>query len=769
MKMSFSHLISHCSLLGLLLFLLAIVNAVPKSEEYKTYIVHMDHTHKPTSFLTHESWHRSILKSLLSSPANDDDKELLLYSYSHVMHGFSARLTPSQLAEIEESPAHLATFPGSTGKLTTTYSPKFLGLQQNFGIWPAASYGEDVIVGIIDSGIWPERESFNDEGMSPVPQTWKGECENGTAFSPSYCNRKLIGARSFSKGIRAKGHEISKEEEFDSARDFVGHGSHTASTAVGNYVPGVSHFGYARGTAVGVAPRAHLAVYKVAWLKGQVELPDVIAGMEQAILDGVDIMSLSLNFHGQIPYFADAIAKGSLSAVEKGIFVVCSAGNDYDFGTVTNAAPWIATVGAGTLDRSFHATMTLGNGVPIEGTSYFPESVFITDIPLYYAKGNLSKAICNDKALDIKDVSGKVVLCDYSTNITTSQQILEVQRAGAFAAIFLTDASFSLYAEKYYIPSLILPTASGTLVKEYVTKVRNPKVKDMRFVLTRYGTKPAPQVANYSSRGPSPVSPGVLKPDILAPGDDVVAAVAPTIPYIQVGKYNLSSDYQLMSGTSMATPHVAGVGALLKSIHPKWSPAAIRSAIMTTAYAEDNTGTVFKSQLLDLESASPLEFGAGHINPNKAMDPGLIYDMGLQDYIEFLCSLGYTKKQMSVILRQTQWSCSNKSIHDLNYPSFMAVLQTKTRYPVTMKFSRVVTNVGNNKAAVYRAHLENIPTGLRISVKPRTLTFTRKYQTRSFVVSVELDKEFPFVIYGFLKWVDQDSHIVSSPIVAISL
>ncbi|XP_050262156.1 subtilisin-like protease SBT3 [Quercus robur] len=766
--MSFSHLISQCLVLGLLLFLLAIVNAVPKSEEFKTYIIHMDHTHKPTSFLTHESWHRSILKSLLSSPADDDNKELLLYSYSHVMHGFSARLTPSQLAEIEESPAHLATFPGSTGKLMTTYSPKFLGLQQNFGIWPAASYGEDVIVGIIDSGIWPERESFNDEGMSPVPQRWKGKCENGTAFSPSYCNRKLIGARSFSKGIRAKGHDISKEEEFDSARDFVGHGSHTASTAVGNYVPGVSHFGYARGTAVGVAPRAHLAIYKVAWLKGQVEAPDALAGMEQAILDGVDIMSLSLSFDNQRSYFTDVIAKGSLSAVEKGIFVVCAAGNAYLYKTVSNVAPWITTVGAGTLDRSFHATMTLGNGVPIEGTSYFPESVFITDIPLYYAKGNLSKAICNHKALDIKDVSGKVVLCDYSTNITTSQQIKEVQRAGAFAAIFLTDASFSLFANQYSIPSLILPTASGTLVKEYVTKARNPKVKDMRFVLTRYGTKPAPQVANYSSKGPSPVSPGVLKPDIIAPGDDVVAAVAPTRPYIQVGKYNLSSDYQLMSGTSMATPHVAGVGALLKSIHPEWSPAAIRSAIMTTAYAEDNTGTVFKSQLLDLEAASPLEFGAGHINPNKAMDPGLIYDMGLQDYIEFVCGLGYTRKQMSVILSRTQWSCTNKSIHDLNYPSLMAVLPTKTRYPVTMNFSRVVTNVGNNKA-VYRAYLENIPTGLRISVKPRTLTFTRNYQTRSFVVSVELDREFPFVIYGFLKWVDQDSHMVSSPIVAISL
>ncbi|KAK7836352.1 subtilisin-like protease sbt1.6 [Quercus suber] len=164
--------------------------------------------------------------------------------------------------------------------------------------------------------------------------------------------------------------------------------------------------------------------------------------------------------------------------------------------------------------------------------------------------------------------------------------------------------------------------------------------------------------------------------------------------------------------------------------------------MMTTAYTKDNTGTIFKSHLTN-SSASPLEFGAGHIDPNKAMDPGLIYEMGLQDYIEFVCGLGYTKKQMSALIRRTPWSCNNKSIRDLNYPSFMAVLTNKTRCPVTMNFRREVTNVGN-ETAVYRAHLENIPRGMRISVKPRTLTFTRKYQNRSFVVGIELDREFPF-------------------------
>ncbi|KAM3733600.1 hypothetical protein ACB098_11G149000 [Castanea mollissima] len=713
----------------LLFFLLRFNYAISKVEEYQTYIIHMDHTQKPVSLSTHESWHRSILNSLSSSPS--DDQELLLYSYNHVMHGFSARLTPSQLSVVEKSPAHLATYPESFGKLLTTYSPKFLGLQQNVGIWPAASYGEDVVVGIFDTGIWPESESFNDEGMSPVPQRWKGKCENSTTFSPSYCNRKLIGAQSFSKGLQAAGINISNEPFFNCARDYTGHGTQTASTAVGNYVHDVSQFGYARGTARGVAPRAHLAVYMVLWATNTKESAstDVLAGMDQAIDDG----------------FTDNIVKGSLSAIENGIFVVYAAGNDGDFKTIYNGAPCITTVGAGTIDRSFQGKVTLGNGVTIGGTSYFPQSGFITNLPLYYGTRNMSKANCNPK--EIK-----------STKINVSEQIKEVESAGGYGAIFLTDASFSFSPNKYSIPSLIVPTASGTRVKEYVTKVKNPIVNDMRFLLTRFSTKPAPQIGKFSSRGPSIISPGVLKPDILAPGVD-----------IRVGKYSLASNYVFLSRTSMSTPHFAGVGAELKTIHPEWSPAAIRSAMMTTAYVKDNTGKIFKSQLTN-SSSSPLDFGAGHINPNKAMDPGLIYDMGLQDYIQFVCGLGYTKKQMTLLLRRTRWSCNHKSIHDLIYPSFMAVLSNKTRYPVTMKFNRVVTNVANDKS-VYRSHLENIPTGMRISVKPRILTFTRKHQNRSFVASVVLDKldgEYPIpTVFGFLKWIDQDSHIVSSPIVAI--
>ncbi|KAL6982918.1 hypothetical protein U1Q18_016312 [Sarracenia purpurea var. burkii] len=753
----------------LLLLLLGVKNASPKPEEYNTYIIHMDRSHKPASFSTDESWHRSTLNSLSSFPTENEEK--LLYSYNHVMHGFSARLTPSQLSELEKSPAHRATYQESFGKLHTTHTPKFLGLKGKTGLWPASSYGKDVIIGILDTGVWPESDSFSDKGMLPVPERWKGECENGTAFSPSVCNRKLIGARSFSKGIRAAGINISKEYDYESPRDFEGHGTHTASTAAGSQVLGASHFGYARGTAKGVAPSAHIAVYKVVWATSTLETAasDVLAGMDQAIADGVDIMSLSLGFPERTPYFKDLISIASLSAIEKGIVVICSAGNDGLPNTSLNGSPWITTVGAGTVDRSFIATLSLGNQLTMNGTSYYPESVYITNTPLFYGGTNLSKAICNVSTLNPKEVAGKVVLCESTTAVDVSVQLKEVQRAGGYAGILLANAltldpQGSTLPSNFSIPSLVLKPGFGNSLRKYVTGENKPTIKSMRFVTTSLGTSPAPQVAYFSSRGPDAINPGFLKPDILAPGMDILAAVVPNRPYFKVGNYELASDYALNSGTSMAAPHVAGVAALLKAVHRDWSPAAIRSAMMTTASTIDNTGTVLKDQWTGLP-ATPLDFGAGHIDPNKAMNPGLIYDMGFQDYVEYLCSLGYSEKQLRAVIRRNKWSCSQNRT-DLNYPSFVAMFPKGSNTKMGKNFSRVVTNVGDD-AGVYQAVLV-VPPGLSIEVEPRTLSFTHKYQNQSFVVSINVEKDAPKVQYGYLKWIDQHDHTVSSAIVAIT-
>ncbi|KAJ8763268.1 hypothetical protein K2173_026169 [Erythroxylum novogranatense] len=734
------------------------------TEEIQTYIIHLDHSLKPSTFSTQEFWHRSILKSLSSPAAGDDD--MLLYTYNHVMHGFSARLTQSQLSEIENSPAHLATYRESFGKLFTTHSPRFLGLNRNHGLWPTASYGEGMIIGIIDTGIWPESESFNDKGMPLVPPTWKGKCENGTDFSQVNCNRKLIGARSFSKGLKAAGRKINPEYDYDSARDFFGHGTHTASTAAGSLVEGVNHFGYARGTARGIAPGAHVAMYKVLFATDTTETAatDVLAGMDQAIADGVDIMSLSLGFL-QTPYFNDVIAIGALSAIEKGIFVVCAAGNDGSYGSINNGAPWITTVGAGTMDRTFTATLTLDDGLTVEGISYFPESVYITDAPLYYGQGNESKAICYRGALNKSEVHGKLVFCDNTTETDVEGQKEELQRVGAYGGIFMTDLSL-LQPEDYSIPCLVLTTASGANLRSHLTNTT--KVKSIKFISTNLGVKPAPQVAFFSSKGPDPINPGILKPDILAPGVDVLAAIAPNKPYMDIGKYDLATDYALYSGTSMATPHVAGLAALVKKVHTSWSPAAIRSSIMTTAYVVDNTHSVIRDQWTGLPG-TPLHFGAGHISPNKALNPGLIYDMGFQDYVNFLCTLGYSKKQMSTVIRRSEWNCS-KEQSELNYPSFIAVFN-QTVYPATKKFNRVVTNVGND-TSVYGATVEIFPPaqGLRITVDPDTLLFTQRNEKQYFSLTVEIAANTTEPVYGFVKWRDQRNQFtVSSPVVVITV
>lgn len=559
------------------------------------------------------------------------------------------------------------------------------------------------------------------------------------------------------------GRNISTEYDFDSARDFLGHGTHTSSTAAGNHVLGVSHFGYARGTARGVAPRAHVAMYKVLWATDSLEsaTTDVLAGMDQAIADGVDVMSLSLGFP-QTPYYEDVIAIASLAAIEKGITVVCAAGNDGGQKTTHNGAPWIMTVGASTTDRSFIATMTLGNGLELEGTSYFPENVFIENAPLYYGKDNVSKATCSLNALDHYEVKGRVVLCDKPMATDLYGQIEELQRVRAYAGIFFTDMLI-LDPEDYSIPAIVFPLDYSFVVKEYASGTNNPTVASMQFVITKFRTKPAPQVAFFSSRGPDPINPSILKPDILAPGQDVLAAVAPNKPLMDIGEYALTTDYALYSGTSMAAPHVAGVVALVRAIHRDWSPAAIRSAIMTTAHTLDNTGNSFKDGWFG-RNTTPLDFGAGHINPNKAMDPGLIYDLDFSDYMQFICGLGFTTEQMSAIFRGNQWSCSSDPI-DLNYPSFIIEL-IRRNGTLVKNFSRVVTNVGDY-GSTYRAIVE-APLGMKIKVEPTYLEFNSKYEKQSFVMSIEIDEQASKISFGFLKWVDQRNHIVSSPIVAIT-
>jgi subtilisin family serine protease len=233
-------------------------------------------------------------------------------------------------------------------KLLTTYSPKFLSLNPNIGAWHDSRFGKGIIIGLVNSGIWPESKSFKDYNMSKIPSKWKGECENSIHFNSSLCNKKLIGAKFFNRGLLA--HDPTASLGLNSTRDTLGHGTHTISTAAGSRVDSVSYFGYAAGTASGVALNSHVAMYKAAW-KDELYSSDVIAAIDAAISDGIDVLSLSIRVADFVPLYEDPLAIATFAAMKKGVFVSCAAGNGGpDLETLYNGMPWAITVDAGTMD-----------------------------------------------------------------------------------------------------------------------------------------------------------------------------------------------------------------------------------------------------------------------------------------------------------------------------------------------------------------------------------------------------------------------------------
>ncbi|KAF5204294.1 Subtilisin-like protease SBT1.9 [Thalictrum thalictroides] len=719
----------------------------------------MDKSIMPKAFASHQDWYAATLSSLMdadtttSNAANSVPK--LLYSYENAIHGFSAVLSLDKLHMLQTSPGFVSAYPDRIVKVDTTHTLEFLSLNNVTGLWPASHYGDNVIVGVIDSGIWPESESFKDDGMGEIPARWKGACEPGVKFDSSMCNRKIIGARYFNKGLIANSSNITIS--MNSTRDTEGHGTHTSSTAAGNYVEGASFFGYAVGTARGVAPRARVAMYKVLWEEGAYT-SDILAGMDQAISDGVDVISISMGLNG-VSLYEDPIAIASFAAMEKGVFVSSSAGNDGPhLKTLHNGTPWALTVAAGTIDRQFAGTVTLGNGLTFVCYSLFPENALLVSMPLIY---NETLMACNSSVLLSENKYG-VVIC--KGNGSVFSQMYQITLSKVSGAIFISNDSFFRDVADFSAPGVMINPSDGLAVIKYAKSNPNPTVS-IQFQQTFVGTSPAPAVAVYTSRGPSPSCPGIMKPDLMAPGSRVLAAWPPNVPAASVGTgLVMSSDFNIISGTSMACPHASGVAALLRAAHPDWSPAAIRSAMMTTANPLDNTFNPILDNGSHLEPATPLAMGAGQVDPNKALDPGLIYDAGSQDYINLLCSMNYTGKQIMSITRSSNYSCLDSS-PDLNYPSFIAFFSNKSLS--IQEFRRTVTNVGD-AASTYTAQV-TLPKGISVSVTPETLVFKEKFEKQSYVISIKHStQEKTEVSYGSLSWVHEGGkYTVRSPIVVV--
>ncbi|KAG6545044.1 hypothetical protein Mapa_013738 [Marchantia paleacea] len=709
--------------------------------------------------------HRGYLKAALGG--NDTVDGCLIYCYYNVFDGFAAKLTTEQASKLSQMQGVLSVVPNTFVKIQTTHSWRFLGVESpnhpTTGVlWERANYGRDVIIGVIDSGIWPESASFSDHGMGPVPARWKGECVEGDVFSAELCNRKLIGAKFFLDGNLAVSNS-TWEYDYKSARDVDGHGTHVASTAAGNFAH-ADWNGLGNGTAKGGAPHARIAAYKVCWAYAMCSAADVAAGIEEALKDGVDLITISLSGYLDVPFFEDLMAISSYHAMRQGIFMSFSAGNTGPSArSVYHGEPWSMAVAAGTTDRFLGADVRIGlqgrarPSIKIRGSII---TQFAT-VTAPFAKFTDSSKFCLNNTLDPSEVKGKIVLCLRGNLSESLPDKADVVMAAGGVGMIAGNADKSMDSQlrfqlMYNFPALLVKAADASRIQAFLFNCDRGGCDSRDPVATIFspksylGLKPSPMVADFSSRGPNSATPAILKPDIMGPGVDILAA------------FN-NDPYAFLSGTSMATPHIAGVAALIKAVHPRWSPAAIKSAIMTSAKTVDNT----RKPIQDWDGTTALAFatGSGMVNPSAALEPGLVYDASPRDYNLFLCSLGYSDQNVEVITGEKSFCTTEKyfpSTSNLNYPSLSVANLTLKATTIT----RRVTNVGRAKS-LYTVSIQ-APEGVKVTVYPSILRYTRAYETKSFTVKLERTKPADYSLetyaFGSYTW-SNGYHKVRSPIV----
>ncbi|XP_031286037.1 subtilisin-like protease SBT5.3 [Pistacia vera] len=725
----------------------------------KHYIVYMGKHSLPNSeFVTTANCY--LLASVTGSLHGA--QKVALHHYTKSFRGFSAMLTPQEAQQLAQKDAVVSVFESRMNPVHTTRSWDFLDIDSinQYNQLPM-NLKSDVVIGVIDSGVWPESESFNDNELGPVPEKFKGQCVPGDNFTLTNCNRKIIGARFYSKAFEAENGPLESSNSifFRSPRDSDGHGTHTASTIAGHMIRNVSLFGMARGIARGGAPNARLAIYKACWFNLCSDA-DILSAMDDAINDGVDILSLSL---GPVPpepsYFENAISVGAFHAFQEGILISASAGNSFFPKTATNVAPWILTVAASSVDRQFNTNIYLGNSKILKGFSLNP-----LQMGTFYGliAGSAAAApgvpaanasICKNNTLDPTLVKGKIVVCTLEEVTDDRREKAIFVRQGGGVGMILIDPFAKDVGFQFVIPGTLIGQEEAHELQAYMTMEKNP-VARIYPTQTVLKTKPAPQVAVFSSRGPNIITSDIIKPDVTGPGLNILAAWSPVATEV-TGERSVS--YNIISGTSMSCPHVSAVAAIIKSYRPSWSPAAIMSAIMTTATVLDNNNQLIGRDPNGTE-ATPFDYGSGHINPLAAINPGLIYDFDSHNIINFLCSTGASPAQLKNLTGEII-HCQNPptSSHNFNYPSIGV-----SNMNGSLSIYRIVTYFGEGPT-VYVAQI-NHPTGVNVSVTPAKLKFTTTGEKMSFRIDfIPFEKTDGSFVFGDLTW-SNGIHRVRSPL-----
>jgi subtilisin family serine protease len=667
--------------------------------------------------------------------------------YVNALNGFSALITYEEALRVASDKNVAFVIPDELMQAHTDASPTFIGLDATGGAWNSGVTGKGVVVGIIDTGIWPEHPSFADNGLPAPPVTIAdlpaqsdpprpalrgcdfGNTTHNPNDAPFTCNNKLIGARQVMPTYRAL--IGATADEFNSARDDNGHGTHTASTAAGNAGVQAQIFGrnVGDGTISGIAPDAHVVMYKGLGNQGGFG-SDLALAIDTAVADGVDVINYSIG-GGAAAVTADEIA--FLFAADAGVHVAASAGNSGPGpGTIFNPgkAPWLTTVGANTQTRFLAGTVALGSAATFEGASVtlgtngtFPLVDAATAAP--GANGDLCiSAATGTSKLDPAVVTGKIVLCRRGTNARVDKSLAVKNAGGVGMILYENDNVSNLFTDNHHVPSVHIDNAPGLAIKAYIASAGALATAEIRNTGANSTWPSAPSMTSFSSRGPN-VFPDVLKPDITAPGMQILAGAS---PFPDPG--NVTGQlFQAIAGTSMSSPHVAGLYALLDQAHPDWSAAAAKSALMTTANpnVRDNDR---------VSQATPFGMGAGHVNPGRvdrrgsSFAPGLVYDAGLLDYLGFLCDA-----QPSVF-EDPDAECDDLAgagvptdASDLNYPSIsvgeLAGSQTVTR---------TVTSVAEENAPRTYTVSVKAPAGYAVTVSPSTFTL-RRGQTATYEVT----------------------------------
>ena len=544
-----------------------------------------------------------------------------------IAYGGASMLVPAgRIRDLLRVPGVVAVQRDRLARPLTNSTPQFLGADQ---VWPqlggSKKAGKNVVVGVLDTGIWPEHPSFRDLGLGAFPGTFG--CQFGDGSDPELgdpftCNAKLIGAYAFTDtymtAIGAEPGEFCDNATGEcSARDADGHGTHTTSTAAGDGTK-AAVFGIGRGRVSGMAPGARVIAFRVCMLQGCFQ-SDSVAAVQQAIVDGVDVINFSIS-GGADPY-SDAVELAFLDAYAAGIDVNASAGNSGPGpATADHGGPWVTTVGASygprffmttlQLQASDGATQSLPGATITRGTSN-KDVVSAADVAGY------ADAFCSTPMAPGM-ATNRVVVCERGVT-GRNVKSFNVKQGGAAGMILYNPTHQDLFTDNFWVPTVMLdgPEPAGSLLAFLAAHA------SVRATWITGAGAPihADQMTTFSSRGPVG---GFIKPDVTAPGIQVLAGNTP-VP-IDVAAGPPGQLFQAIAGTSMSSPHAAGVAALVKAVHLDWTPGQVKSALMTsslqTATKEDG-----------VTPADPFDDGAGSIRANRAVAPTLTFDVSAADYI----------------------------------------------------------------------------------------------------------------------------------------